>query len=188
MSHAKLALELFEKQPHDTNDHSEEGRSYWNIKMLCYYNMAIEEEHLKILEQALESYSKAKETAKIFGAKNIGIILSCDEAISRIEGHLAELRKKMISYFVKKKEDDETGHYQFMRRHKPVIKSITSKAASEEKLRRFSLYQSHETRKRMASIDVKNKMRPEVAEVISRRANSTKFKSLNDYFNKKYKT
>jgi len=35
----------------------------------------------------------------------VGILLSCDEAISRIEIHLASLKKKMINYFMKKKED-----------------------------------------------------------------------------------
>lgn len=124
--------------------------------MLCYYNMAIEEEHLKILEKALQSYIKAKETAKVFGAKNVGIVLSCDEAISRIEGNLAELRKKMIRYFVKKKEDEETGYYQYMRKHKQIPKLVSSKAVSEEKIRRFSLYQSQDTRKRIGSIQIKN--------------------------------
>ena len=60
---------------------------------------------MKIFENSLISYTKAKETAKIYGSKNVGIILSCDEAISRIEIHLASLKKKMISYFMKKKEE-----------------------------------------------------------------------------------
>jgi hypothetical protein len=73
--------------------------------MLCYYNMAIEQEHLKIYESSLASFAKAREVAKMFGSKNVGIVLSCDEAISRLEMHLASLKKKMISYFMKKKED-----------------------------------------------------------------------------------
>ena len=92
--------------------------------MLCYYNMAIEEEHLKIYEQSLASYIKAKQVAKMHGSKNVGILLNCDEAISRIELHLANLKRKMINYFMKKKEDEENGHYQFMRFHKPTTKRV----------------------------------------------------------------
>lgn len=142
---------------------------------------------MKIYEQSLASYIKAKDIAKIFGAKNIGIILSCDEAISRLETHLASIKKKMISYFMKKREDEENGHYQFMRLHKPMLKK-ENKMLSEEKIKKFSLYQSSDARKKMISVDVKNRMRPEAADAIERRSNSTKFKSLNDYFNHKHKT
>jgi hypothetical protein len=41
----------------------------------------------------------------VFGSKNVGIILNCDEAISRIDTMLAVLKKKMINIFMKKKED-----------------------------------------------------------------------------------
>lgn len=92
--------------------------------------MAIEEEHLKTYEQSLASYIKAKEIAKIFGSKNIGIILSCDEAISRLETHLASIKKKMISYFMKKREDEENGHYHFMRMHKPAALKKENKMLS----------------------------------------------------------
>jgi len=56
-------------------------------------------------ESSLASFQKAKDIARLFGKKNVGILLSCDEAISRIEIHLASLKKKMINYFMKKKED-----------------------------------------------------------------------------------
>jgi hypothetical protein len=37
---------------------------------------------------------------------------------------LATLRKKMMSILMKKKEEEQTGHYDFMRHHKPLqIKS-----------------------------------------------------------------
>ena len=52
--------------------------------MLCFYNKAIEEEHLRLFEQSLASYSTAKEIAKAHGSKNVGIVLNCDEAIARI--------------------------------------------------------------------------------------------------------
>ena len=37
---------------------------------------------------------------------------------------MAKLKKKMINYFMKKKEDEESGHYQFMRLHKPKAKRV----------------------------------------------------------------
>ena len=46
--------------------------------------MAIEEEYLKMFENSLVSFQKAKEIARLFGSKNVGILMSCDEAISRI--------------------------------------------------------------------------------------------------------
>lgn len=66
----------------------------------------------------------------------------------------------MIRYFVKKKEDEETGYYQYMRKHKQIPKLVSSKAVSEEKIRRFSLYQSQDTRKRIGSIQIKNNVQP----------------------------
>ena len=36
-----MAAELLEKKIYNVTDASEESKSYWNIKMLCYYNMAI---------------------------------------------------------------------------------------------------------------------------------------------------
>lgn len=84
----------------------------------------------------------------------------------------------MLSYFLKKKEDEETGHYTYMRKHKPVLRK-DSKMLSDERINRLSLYQSAETRKKVSSIDVKQKMRPEAVDALQRRSNSTKFKSLN---------
>jgi hypothetical protein len=71
--------------------------------MLCYYNKAIEEEHLKMYEQSLRSYQEAKEIAKSFGSKNVAIVLNCDEAIARIETLVGNLRKKMMNIIMKKK-------------------------------------------------------------------------------------
>jgi hypothetical protein len=58
---------------------------------------------------------------------------------------LATLRKKMMSILMKKKEEEQTGHYDFMRHHKPLqIKSNSREAL--EKMQRFSLYKSHSTK------------------------------------------
>jgi FMN phosphatase YigB (HAD superfamily) len=84
INHVNLALELLDKKEYGREDSSEEGKSYWNIKMLCFYNKAIEEEHLKYYEQSLASYQAAKEIAKVHGSKNVGIVLNCDEAVARI--------------------------------------------------------------------------------------------------------
>ena len=65
-----------------------------------------------------------------------------------------------------------------MRKHKPVLRK-DSKMLSDERINRLSLYQSAETRKKVSSIDVKQKMRPEAVDALQRRSNSTKFKSLN---------
>jgi hypothetical protein len=50
----------------------------------------------------------------------VGIVLNCDEAIARIETILANLKKKMMNIFMKKKWEEETGHYEYMRNHKPL--------------------------------------------------------------------
>lgn len=175
----KLAVELLDKKHYEVQDGSEEARSYWNIKMLCFYNKAIEEEHLKVYEHSLDSYKRAKEIAKIYGAKNVGIILNCDEAISRIETMLSTLKKRMINIFLKKKEDDETGHYDFMRRN---IKHTSKKHLEEheEKFKRLSLYRSTEAHRADRLSTGK-----EALEKIERRTNSTKFKSLNEYLSQK---
>lgn len=89
--------------------------------------------------------------------------MSCDEAISRIEIHLASLKKKMINYFMKKKEDEENGYYQYMRRHKPApLEKRVSKILSQDRIHKFSLYQSKDTRERI-STDSKFRVRPNVS-------------------------
>ena len=62
LSHVNLALELLQKK--QVEEGSEEAKSYWNIRMLCLYNKAIEEEHLKMLEESVESYQQAKHIAQ----------------------------------------------------------------------------------------------------------------------------
>jgi predicted HicB family RNase H-like nuclease len=101
---------------------------------------------------------------------------------------LASLKKKMINYFMKKKEDEENGYYQFMRHHKPIpVEKRVSKILSQDRIHKFSLYKSKDARERI-STDSKFRVRPNVSEAIQRRNNSTKFKSLNEYFSQKYKT
>jgi hypothetical protein len=73
-----------------------------------------------------------------------------------------------------------------MRFHKPINK-YDEKFLSQEKIQRLSSYNTGDYRKKI-SVDTKNKGRPEAAEVVERRSNSTKFKSLNDYLSQKYKT
>lgn len=115
--------------------------------MLCFYNKAIEEEHLRLYEQSLVSYQTAKDIAKVQGSKNVGIVLNCDEAIARIETMLANLKKKMMSILIRKKEEEQTGHYDFMRHHKPLRLKSNSRDALD-KMNRFSLYKSSSTKNR----------------------------------------
>lgn len=115
--------------------------------MLCFYNKAIEEEHLKFYEQSLTSYQTAKEIAKVHGSKNVGIVINCDEAVARIETLLANLKKKMMSILIRKKEEEHTGHYDFMRHHKPLqLRSNSRDLLPNDK--RFSLYKSSSTKNR----------------------------------------
>lgn len=46
--------------------------------MLGHYNLAIELEHLKRYEPAIEEFSKARDMAKKIGKKHTGIIMVCD--------------------------------------------------------------------------------------------------------------
>lgn len=78
LNHVELALGLLNKASFEKDNNSDEAKAYWNIKMLGYYNKAVEEEHLKSYEMALESYKQAKEVAKISKSKNEGIIAWCD--------------------------------------------------------------------------------------------------------------
>lgn len=42
--------------------------------------------------------------AKMYGAKDLGIILSCDEAITRIEAEFATRKKRLMNILIKKRE------------------------------------------------------------------------------------
>jgi hypothetical protein len=119
--------------------------------MLCYYNKAIEEEHLRLFELSLVSYQTAKQIAKAHGSKNVGIVLNCDEAVARIETQLATLKKKMMSILLRKKEEEQTGHYDFMRHHKPLRLKSNSRDALE-RANRFSLYKSASTKNKERKI------------------------------------
>jgi hypothetical protein len=70
----------------------------------------------------------------------------------------------MINIFMKKKEDEEHGHYQYMRHHK-LISRHDEKMYSHEKLQKLSTYQSVDTRKKI-SVDTKMKGRPDAVEII----------------------
>lgn len=104
--HAELALTVLNKHTYDKEDKTDAAKCYWNIKMLCLYNKAIEQEHLKQFTDSVESYKEAKELAKLEAKKNISIILSCNEAISRMEDSFLMMKKRMVELLLKKREDE----------------------------------------------------------------------------------
>jgi tetratricopeptide (TPR) repeat protein len=55
------------------------------LKILSHYNLAIELEHLKRYEEAIEEFTKAKDLAKQRGRKHVGIIMVCEESITRLK-------------------------------------------------------------------------------------------------------
>jgi hypothetical protein len=59
---------------------------------------------------------------------------------------------------MKKKEDEETGHYHFMRNHRPITK-VDDRFLSHEKLNRLAAYQHQDVKKKI-SVDTKTR-RPE---------------------------
>lgn len=59
---------------------------------------------------------------------------------------------------------------------------------SQDKLNKFSLYQNSDERKKGTRTgENKFRIKPHVSESVERRSNSTKFKSLNEYFNQKFR-
>lgn len=82
--------------------------------MLSYYNLAIEKEYLNQLEEAIKCYQKSKEIAQLSGKRNMGVLISCDESICRLEPKLQSLRKRMIKLIQKKEESDEKGHAEYI--------------------------------------------------------------------------
>lgn len=60
---------------------------------------------------------------------------------------------------MKKKEDEETGHYNYMRNHRPITK-IDDRFLSHEKINRLAAYQGQDPKKKI-SVDVKNRGKPE---------------------------
>ena len=94
----------------------------------------------------------------------------------------------MINYFMKKKEDQENGFYHYIRYNRQAANRI-GKIHSQDRIGKFALYQeTGERKKGLATGDRKFRIRPAVSDSIERRSNSTKFKSLNEYFNQKVKT
>jgi hypothetical protein len=73
---------------------------------------------LKILEHSIESFKNAKKIAKVSGSHNIGIIISCDEAIARLEIILNNARKRIVDLVLKRKHEYEAGHCEYMKRNK----------------------------------------------------------------------
>ena len=88
---------------------------------------------------------------------------------------------------MKKKEDEENGFYQFMRLHKPTPKRVNT-IMSQDRLQKFNSYQSMDGKSRERTGEKKFRVRPALSDAVERRSNSTKFKSLNEYFNQKFKT
>lgn len=66
-----------DKVTFEENDTSEEAKSYWNVLMLSYYNLAIEKEYLKEFDKSIKCYQRAKQIAQVSVKKNAGIINSC---------------------------------------------------------------------------------------------------------------
>jgi hypothetical protein len=82
--------------------------------MLSFYNLAIEKEYLKEYEDAIKCYKKSKEVAQNSGKRNVSILISCDEAICRLEPMVQNLRKKMILSIQKRQESDEKGFAEYI--------------------------------------------------------------------------
>lgn len=74
----------------------EEEKSYWNIKMLSHYNLAIELEYLKKFGESKKHYLLAKEIAHVNKKKNQNIINTIDESVKRIEEDEQQQKKKLI--------------------------------------------------------------------------------------------
>ena len=71
-----------------------------------------------------------------------------------------------------------------MRLNRPRVNAIMS----QDKLNKFSLYQNSDERKKgVRTGENKFRIKPYVSESVERRSNSTKFKSLNEYFNQKFR-
>ncbi len=97
---------------------SDSDKSYWNIKMLSHYNLAVELEHLKDYSKSKQQYIKAKQTALVNSKKNENLKNSIDESIQRIEEADKEHKKKLMQILAKKRLMDEKGNHDFMRRNK----------------------------------------------------------------------
>ena len=63
--HAELALTMLAKvDPSRLKEGEADGeKSYWNIKMLSHYNLAVELEYLKKYDDSRKQYQIAKETS-----------------------------------------------------------------------------------------------------------------------------
>ena len=103
---------------------------------------------------------------------------------------MAGLKKKMINYIMKKKENEDSGYHKFMRVRK-VTPQRMNKIVSHDQIKKLSSYQSEDPRKdprKRRSVESRNKVRTESGDVVERKSNSSKFKSVNEYFNRRYKT
>ena len=93
--HAELAIQMLEKADPSTLKSSDNEKSYWNIKMLCYYNLAVELEHLKKFVLAKKNLELARETALKNEKKNETMIKNIDQSIQRIEGEESDMKRKL---------------------------------------------------------------------------------------------
>ena len=67
---------------------------------------------------------------------------------------------------MKRREDEETGHYQFMRMNRHTPKRVNT-ILSQDKLNKFSLYQNSDDRKKgVKTGDKKFRIRPYVSESV----------------------
>jgi hypothetical protein len=118
--HAELALTMLDKvDPKTLKEGDGDGeKSYWNIKMLSHYNLAIEQEHLKNYPQSKQQYILARETSEHNPKKNENMKTVIEEALRRVDEAEACHKKKILELLAKRRVQEERGNHEFMRRNK----------------------------------------------------------------------
>ena len=99
----------------------ENEKVYQNVKLIGAYNLAVEYENLKKYEESLESYKLTHEMA--MNAKKKSMELESEEGLKRVEQIIKLKNKKMIEFLQKKKENQEKGNYESMRKNKKNYKN-----------------------------------------------------------------
>ena len=86
--------------------------------MLSHYNFAIELEHLKRYPEARKQYQLALETSHNNKKKNENIKSAIEESLTRIDEAEALHKKKILSLLAMRKDQEEKGNHDYMRRNK----------------------------------------------------------------------
>lgn len=85
----------------------------------------------------------------------------------------------MMNIFLRKKEEEEAGHYEFMRFHKPLPLRKEEQINSNPKLRKLSIYKSSDRKSRHnTEFASRSKSKEKEAIKVERSSATSKFKSL----------